>query len=349
MIDKYLDDLEQRIDPNAEDTLYAEWQTFTDGDFTGDIFSPRRMEKIPSSIEWPAVSVNKALEDMDLMALQQLSSCSANIAEGNGLFLAVRANYGTGILSSVFGAELFVMDENMNTLPTTRPLTNPKDTARRLLDEGVPDFSRAYGARTLEMAQYLIDIFKNYPKVSRYVHFYHPDLQSPMDLCELLWGSELFLDIVDEPDLVGSFIDLITETYKQFLRQWNTTAPPEPDYAIHWAIMHKGCIMLRSDSAMNFSPEMHNDFIRPYDQKLFDEFGGGAIHFCGRGDHYIEGLSKMDGIHAVNMSQPEYNDMEMIYQNTIDKDIKLIGFQRAAAESALKDGRNLHGNVHCTG
>ncbi len=105
--------------------------------------------------------------------------------------------------------------------------------------------------------------------------------------------------------------------------------------------------MLRDDSAMNLSPEMFEEFIQPYDQRLLSEFGGGAIHFCGRGDHYIEHLSKMNKIFAINMSQPHYNDMERIYANTVDKGIAIVGLDRKAAEAALSAGRDLHGLVHC--
>ena len=38
---------------------------------------------------------------------------------------------------------------------------------------------------------------------------------------------------------------------------------------------------------MNLSPDMFMEFIFPYNQRLFDIFGGGGDHFCGRGDHFI--------------------------------------------------------------
>ncbi|MFW6158065.1 MAG: hypothetical protein ACOC8E_01750, partial [Planctomycetota bacterium] len=116
---------------------------------------------------------------------------------------------------------------------------------------------------------------------------------------------------------------------------------------IHWSMMHEGQIMLRDDSAMNFSPAMFDEFIRPYGQRLLDEFGGGAVHFCGKGDHYIHKAVEMDDMHAIAMSQPEYNDMEEIYRSTVDRGIKLIGLRREAAEAALAAGRDLHGCVHC--
>ena len=70
--------------------------------------------------------------------------------------------------------------------------------------------------------------------------------------------------------------------------------------------------MLRDDSAMNFSPEMFQEFIEPFDQKLLDHFGGGAMHACGRVDHFVHRLSKMKGMHAFNITQPDYNDMDRV-------------------------------------
>jgi hypothetical protein len=155
--------------------------------------------------------------------------------------MAVRANYGTGIIPTLFGAELFVMDEPLNTLQTTRPL----------------------------------------------------------------------------------------------------------GWATHWGMMHAGKIMMRTDSGMNFSPNMYEEFFRPYDQRLLNELGGGAVHFCGRGSHYIASMCSMDRMYAIQLSQPHLNEMETIYRNTVDKGVKLLGFSREYAERTLHEGRNLHGCVHC--
>ena len=103
--------------------------------------------------------------------------------------------------------------------------------------------------------------------------------------------------------------------------------------------------MLRDDSAMNLSPAMFDEFIKPYDGRLLAEFGGGAIHFCGRGDHFIENLSTIEGVHAVNLSQPECNDMETIYRHTVDKGIQIVGLNEATARQALAQGRDLHNSV----
>jgi len=352
-IEPYLADLEERIDPQVEERLWGEWLEFADGRFNGDLFSPRRAAPSPPGLEWPAVRVNEALEDFDLMALQQFGDCSRMLENGDGRLLCVRCNYGTGILPTLFGAELFLMADETNTLPTVRPLpggpsaAGGADAARALLDRGVPDVYAGLGGRVFQMAERYAEIGRRYPKIGRYVTVYHPDTQGPMDVCELLWGSGLFLDVVDLPELVKELLELITETYVRFMREWERLVPPTDGHAVHWALMHRGRIMLRDDSAMNFSPAMFDEFIRPYDARLLEEFGGGGIHFCGRGDHWIDRVPDMPGVGAVNLSQPHLNDMEIIFSNTVDRGINIIGLAREAAQAALAGGRDLCGRVHC--
>ena len=92
---------------------------------------------------------------------------------------------------------------------------------------------------------------------------------------------------------------------------------------------------------------MYDDFVRPCDQRLLHELGGGGIHFCGRGDHLIAKFSQLAGLHAVNTTQPALNNVETILAHTVDKQINLLGFERDVAAQALQHGRSLRGRVHC--
>lgn len=347
-LDACLNDLQRRIEPEVEADLSREWTDFLDGRFTGGIFSPRRPRPAPPAFTWPAISVNAAFEDPELMVLREFVGCSDTLAQGGGNMLNVRCNYSTAILPSLFGAELFMMEEHQQTLPTSKPLEGGGlAPMRRLLDRGAPDLRAGLGARVFDTAALFNEAFHRYPGIARHVRLYHPDLQGTMDVTELLWGSALFYDVIDEPELVTRVLTLVCNTYDRFMRAWEQVVPPRPDYNAHWGLLHRGRIMLRDDSAMNFSPEMFDAFIRPFDARLLAAFGGGAIHFCGRGDHYIESISSIPGLSAIQLSQPEYNDMERIYRNTVDKGIALLGLQRQAAEAALAAGRPLHGRVHC--
>lgn len=255
----------------------------------------------------------------------------------------MRTNYGTGILPSLFGAQIFMMDEHLATLPTTMPLHGSIETLQRLIERGVPDLEKGVGKLTLETGKYYKQLFEKYPNISRYIAIYHPDLQGPLDVCELFAGSNLFLYLIDFPEIIKQF--LITDTYIQFIQQWHKIIPPQ-SYTVHWGMLIKGSVMLRDDSATNISPEMVEEFVVPYDQIIMDKFGGGAIHFCDKGDHFIEVISKTRGLYAIHMGQPELNNIEVILQNTVDKGIKIIWLSTAISASLQRTKHNLKSSVH---
>lgn len=346
MLEEYLADLESRIDESSEEVLFGDWYRFVHGKVSEGVFIPKRQPVPPSAIVWPEITVNEALDDFSAMVLQQLSSCSSLLSSDTGALMAVRANYGTPIIPSLFGVRIARMEDKLNTLPASWPLAD-KDAVRSLLDAGLPDLKKSLAGQALEAGERFVELFADYPKISRFVHIYHPDTQGPMDLCEMLWGSDIFYDCYEVPDLLHQLLELITETYIAYMQAWQRIVPCRNDgVAVHWGWMHQGNIMLRDDSAMNFSPEMYAEFFMPYEQRLLDIFAGGAMHFCGRGDHYVPLAANMRGLYAFNMSQPDYNDMEIIYQHSVDKGIQIIDLPRSAADAAVVNGRLLHGNVH---
>ncbi len=337
-----LEDIERRIHPAAEEDFSRQWEDFLNNRFDGEIFSPCRTVVSQPKYTLPNVNINDAVNDYELMLVHQLQGVSHALTSRNQN-LCVRANYGTGILSSLFGAEIFEMPRQMNTLPTTKTIGDT-EKIRKLPESGIPDLQNGFGRRVFEFGEFCRDIFSKYPKIEQYVSVYHPDTQGPLDICELLWGCEMFYAMYEEPELVHAMMNLLTDTYTAFMTKWYKLYPINPDINVHWAsIRHKGVILLRDDSAMNLSPTLYEEFAAPYDGKLLKQFGGGAVHFCGRGDHYIEILSSLPGLTGINLSQPHLNDMEKIYRCTVDRGIKILAFSR---EWAAKDkSRGFHGNL----
>ncbi len=326
-----LDDIEQRIDPDAEDALANQWKDFLYDRFEGGIFVPQRQRPIPAGFTLPWVNINDAIGDYEMMLVSQLQIVSGAMNSRNQN-LCVRANYGTGILSSLFGAEIFVMPREMNTLPTTRAVGGT-DRIREIVEHGLPDLNGGFGRKVFEFGELCAELFQKYPKISRYVEVYHPDTQGPLDICELLWGCEMFYAMYEEPELVHAMMRLLTDTYTAFLNKWYEIFPSNSEMNVHWSCLrHRGTILLRDDSAMNLSPELYEEFAAPYDGALLERFDGGVVHFCGRGDHYIETLSKLPKLYGINMSQPELNDMEKIYRNTVDRGLKMLMFPSAWAQ-----------------
>lgn len=340
-----LEDLERRLDATTEDDMTKQWEDFLDGHFDGDIFTPRRKNVTQSGIELPNIHINDAVNDLELMLRAQLVSAAQALSTQTHT-PCVRANYGTGILSSLFGAEVYVMPREMNTLPTTRAFSDIEQIPA-LLDAGVPSLTNGFGQQVFDFGELCAETFAHYPLVNKYVEVYHPDVQGPLDIAELLLGSEMFYAMYDDPELVHGLLELITETYIAFMEKWFSLIPSQNDIHCHWTFLrHKGQILLRNDSAMNLSPDLYKEFSVPYDSRLLKHFDGGVMHFCGRGDHYIEALCSIPGLTGIQMSQPHLNDMEIIYKHTVDKGIPLLAFSRQHAEKDLKRSGGLHHKVH---
>ncbi len=338
-----LEDIESRIDPEVEDKYNAQWMDFLYDRFEGDIFHPVREKKAPQRVEVPRVNINDAVNDLDLMIRLEMQAVSDILSSGVGT-LGIRANYGTGTMASLFGAEIFMMPRETNTLPTTKPF-NDTDRVRDLIDAGVPSLDGGFGGSMFEFGETVKELFRKYPKIEKYVDVFHPDTQGPLDMCEMIWGCDMFYEMYDEPELVHAFLSLLTDTFIAVTDKWHTIYPIKQEMSSHWrGFNHRGAIVLRSDSAMNVSPDLYDEFSMPYDRKLLERYGGGVVHFCGRGDHYIDRLSELPNVYGINMSQPEYNDMEIIYKNTVDKGMKILSFE---GKWAQKDKDREGGFKHC--
>lgn len=341
----WLDDLASRIDPVDEDRLLAEWKTFADGCWQQPVFSPRRVRTAAPRIDWPAIRIDDALDDPRSMVLSQLKECSDRLASGGGSLLCVRANYGTGILPSMFGVPVVKMDRERDTLPGTLALGRSGMEAvaagsQQALQRGLWPLVRAVG-------QAFAACTRGRPLLERHLHIYHPDLQGPMDALEMAWGSECFTAFVEEPDLVHAILRTMTDAYAQAIVDWDAVVPDRhPGWCAHWGFLHRGHIMLRDDSAMNLSPRMFRDLVAPYDGDLLRRLGGGAMHACGRVGHFLPEATALHGMHAFNFGQMTMNDPTVVQRTTVDRGVHIVGLGREAMAWLSAAGFEPRGLVH---
>ena len=330
----FLEDLESRIDPAVEDELIASWRTFVDLRCPDPVFHPARRRVSPPRLAWPRPRTNAAQLDPDAMLLEQYCGCSDLLASGAGRVMMVRANYGTPTLAMPFGAELFLMPEETNTLPASRPLGTA--AVRAFLERGEkPSSDHPYLQKVYATGRRFAEVARKYPRIGKYVGIYHPDTQGPLDIVEMVWGSEVFTALFDEPETVHRLLNLVVDLYIAVMHKWIAISPLSfHGMGIQWGLLYRSGIMLRDDSAMNLSPAMFEEFMLPYDCRLLKTFGGGAMHSCGRVEHFIPFLHQMPGLHAFNMSQPHLNDMEKVWQATVDRGIVLVGFDSTVAQNA---------------
>lgn len=319
-LDTYLEDIEQRLDDAVEQRVQDAWRQWMHHENQSAPFDAVHRPAQPSKLEWPHVNINDALQNDDLAVYRQFENVNRFLSNGSSAILRIRPDFGVGSIASAFGAQPYVMPYATDTLPTVQPLG--EDAVKRLLNQPLPGPEAGNFAAINRIAQRYRAIKNRYPKIARYVHIEQPDLQSPMDNLELLWGSTFFYALYDEPETIHALLRLLSEAMEQSFDRWFACFPEEASVSSYFMHMDQGCICLRCDSAMNLSPEFYEEFVVPYDGRLLSKYGG-IVHFCGRGDHYIEQLSSLKGLYGVNMSQPHLNDMEKIFSSTIDRGIHL--------------------------
>ena len=314
-----LDDIEARLNPDAEEEILGGWKDWAEHKIGSDKL-PGLRPKSESVLEWQHININDALNDYEKMAIRELEGVHHRLSTGSNFPLRVRCNYGVATVATAFGCGLFEMPRQTDTLPNAIKLGG--DACLALVDAPLPDENAGNFERVWLMGKLYREIADSYPKIGRYVHVEQPDLQGPMDNMELLWGSELFYALVDEPKAVHALLNKITAFISRQMNKWLELFPENRGTASYFRHSARGSLTIRNDSAMNLSPATFEQFIAPYDQRLLNEFGG-IIHFCGRGDHFVPLLARYDNITGVNMSQPHLNDMDKVFANTIDKGIHL--------------------------
>lgn len=347
-VKRYLDDLENRIDPVIEAGLLEQWRHFLAEGVAGQAFLPRRTPVSPAKVAYPAMMVNDAINDptFESMLLSQIAGVSQLISSEAGLVPAIRANYGCTIIPSMFGCQLHLMEREANTLPAAFPLPGGADRLRKCLDKGPPDPLAGQGQQVFDCVAYFIESLADYPKLKKYCHIYHPDAQGVLDIADVIYGSEIFFAFYDEAALMRDFLHLITQTYIRFIDTFFLLVPPRDDYNCHYGWMHRGKIRLSLDSCVNFSPEMYEEFSLPYDKILLDRYGG-IIHSCGKVDHFVNSLNRLGaGYHGFNLSQPHLNDMEKVFASTVDAGVRILNLDPVAVQQAQEKHRPLRGLVH---
>ena len=253
--------------------------------------------------------------DLAKMLYNELEGCITCIELKDDSVPMIRANYGVGTLPSFFGLNSRIVNDN---LPWVDHL-NDIDKVKSLINKGVPDLNTGFGQKIIETYEFYNQILSDYPKCKETIMMYHADLQGPFDVAHLIMGNELYYAIYDEPDLVKELISLVTETYILYSKRMKKYNNDEwKDCVGHWGTLYKGKTLVRNDSTVNLSQEAYIEFVKPYDEKILDEIGGGSIHFCGRADQWILKMVETKKLGSMNfgyMSNLEFGQkyLEFIY------------------------------------
>jgi hypothetical protein len=284
-------------------------------------------------LDWPSVAYNDAFADRELMLLEQLRAPFIHNQLRDYHPLNIRCNYGTVILPSVFGAGYQLTETS---LPWVHHLRG-RDEIEALIERGVPDLDAGLGEVCFGTCRYYQEVLSGYQNLEHAISIYHPDLQGPFDVAHLIWGPDILYALYDCPDVVHALLRLVVETYRRWMRKWKALTREGNDFTTHWDFYIRGGIMLRDDTPVMLSPAHYDEFVKPYDQELLDEFGGCA-HYCGKGDSFIASMCRSRSLFGVNASQPELNDVDLLVESARANRLVLVGIAEEYLPERLNTG-----------
>ncbi len=221
----------------------------------------------------------------------------------------VRADFGTGIIASIFGATIEQVEDNP---PWVLPLQ--MDAMQRILDLDPLDFSLGWCPRVIQTYQCYHELLANYPKLQQVIAITLPDLQGPFDNAELLCGSDIFLDLYDRPETVNAVLASMARAQVGFARRLKPLIQEKLEGFFHQhAMMMAGNILIRNDSPIMMSAQMYRELIAPHDAFVLREMDGGGIHSCGNIIHLAESYLEVPRIAVLDLGQAAMNDLDALY------------------------------------
>ena len=269
------------------------------------VWDYRPVERIPvvmhglKAPDWPLFPYKETFDNPEKMLWNQLYEPYVGTTVRDDRMLTVRPNFWTANIPSHFGFH-FKMDETTTWIQAC----HDADAIRRLIDRGVPDVTSGLARRAIEIFAIYRDHLAE-AGLADVVHLFQPDNQGPFDCAYAMSGEEILTAMYDTPELVHRFLDLLSETTIAYVRAMKRAMREPADHMYHWWYRVPGGVRIVDDSTIMLSPEMYDEFSRPYTERIYAAFGGGYMHYCGHGLQSQHQRVATRGLRGIEMGSAE--------------------------------------------
>ncbi len=267
----------------------------------------------------------EAVQDPAKMLYNELHKGIASpygwMAVGDDRPLQIRPDFGCGLVSSVFGAEVKVVGNN----PAWVKHLSENDieaAVERAIDK--LDLSRlpelGWVPRYCETYEYYLAMLADYPNLKSSLAVTLPDMQGPFDNAAMMWGSSIFETLYTNPELVSRFCaavaDAMVALHDFFRRDYVGRELLPKGYSHQHGVIIRGNLLLRGDSNLMLSTKMYIEAMRPHDQDVLRRVGGGSYHSCGKWEHNVPAVMEMEEVGSLDfgVDQSFLNDIDSIYK-----------------------------------
>ena len=272
----------------------------------------------------------------DVMALDDERALDVQVArmnhylkefpEGDYLPSFGMTDLGQAIVPSLFGSEVIV--EEKQPPYTGGRLVKDLETDLDKLPERVDPDADGWGPRLRDRVRRFIEATDG--KVPVQV----ADHQSPYGVATKLVGNEdLMIAMYTDPELVHELMDRATNAISDLIHAMQRWAGAPDLIAINAGLPFPGNgLIIWDDYISVISPDLHAQFCRPYNMRLYEEFGFGHLHTCGPYfPHFLDSLVGHEGILSVDIcsymrgTSRTRDDLLELRRRTREADITLRG------------------------
>jgi len=236
--------------------------------------------------------------------------------------LAIRNDHGTIQIASLLGGQWHFHGDNY---PWVGSLGSTDAIEEMLQRDNEIDFNGGVLPQSTATLKFYNEQLSKYPNCKQAIQISLPDLQGPIDTADILWGSEIFVEILANPQLVTAMMTRVVDTMLEVARHYRQFAADklDPIANTQHGFNIPGRLLIRNDSAIMVSPDTYREMIMPHDAKLLKEIGTGSIHFCGNGQHLIEPMLEIPDLRGIDLGQPELMDIKRIYEMCVEKKVAI--------------------------
>jgi hypothetical protein len=294
---------------------------------------------LPDDAPFKPYPLGESLGDFEKMLFNELvcafdTSITLRDRIDDDLPLTIRANFGTVLVASMFGARVEQVGDNPPWVRHDAEALSLEQVAAT----DPADFSRGWIPRVIETLEYYHEVLAKWPGLAELIHVVLPDLQGPFDNLELIGGSEVFLQMATEPDALDRALGNLAAAQVNLARSLAPRIKDGPEGFCHQhAVGLRGNILLRNDSCIMVSAERYREQIAPHDEFVLRALGGGGIHSCGRFSHLVDEFLALPSLRSLDFGQAEMNDVDAIYRPASERKIALI--RVAVDREELESGR----------
>jgi hypothetical protein len=174
---------------------------------------------------------------------------------------------------------------------------------------------------------------------------YQPDTQGIFDVAHLLYGEEIFYDIMypGKAAWIDELLDIARELITAAAFHTKKLAGERDREMIHGHSTQQGLffphtgLRIAEDAVTLIPPACIDRFVMPQIEKAAAPFGGVFMHFCGRHEPFFERLCRCEAVKAIDLGDPEMYDIRWLLRTAADTGTVIYSWLGAEAGENWRD------------